>query len=168
MRMLIPWRGIPLTISYYDRKKITIHCPSPIFRKQPFWEHRRVLDLRTVLHTTLNGCQTTFQLANIVYYSSQDDQHIINLKPNPNLLYENFSTWKPRGKARKVKQIKQSWDENISSFSTKFKTPDSDALGKTRQMIFVYLEQLLGICSTVTMMCRAFPGFLVFKSWIYS
>ena len=77
--------------------------------------------LHTMLPATLDECQTSFQLENAVHFSSQDDQHIT--QPNPNLPNENFSTRKPWGRARKVKQP---WDENILSFSTNFKTSSFD------------------------------------------
>ena len=51
----------------------------------------------------------------------------ITYKPNPNLPNGNFSsTRKPRRRARK-----RSRDKNISSFSTNFKTSDSDAKNTT-------------------------------------
>ena len=79
--------------------------------------------------------QRFFQLENPVNFSSQawDDQHVTKwtvsntplqtvtglvTKRNSNLLIdnENFSTRKPRGRARKV-TVKHSWDENTSSWS---------------------------------------------------
>ena len=82
--------------------------------------------LHTMLPATLDECQTSFQLENAIYFSSQNDQPIT--QPNPNLPNENFSTRKPQGSAQKVKQL---WDENILSFSTNFKTSSSDTKSAT-------------------------------------
>ena len=79
-----------------------------------------------MLPATLDECQTSFQLENAIHFPSQNDQPIT--QPNPNLPNENFSTRKPQGRAWKVKQP---WDENISSFSTSFKTSSSDTKSVT-------------------------------------
>ena len=67
--------------------------------------------------------------AHLVKFSSQDDQRIT--KPISNIPNEYFSDRKPWGRAWKVKQIKKSWDENISSFSTNSKTSGSHVQSTT-------------------------------------
>jgi hypothetical protein len=83
-----------------------------------------------MLHATLNEYQTSFQLENPVHFLSQDDQRLTYTKLNPNIPNEYFSTRKRRGRARKL-EVKQSWDENISSFSTNIKTSGSDVKSTT-------------------------------------
>ena len=82
-----------------------------------------------MLHANFDECQTYFQLESLVKFSSQDDQRIT--KPISNIPNEYFSDGKPRGRAWKVKQIKKSWDENISSFSTNSKTSGSHVQSTT-------------------------------------